>query len=184
MTATTEKKRQRRKLKEDKPKDKPKDTRWRGIRHGWRKGKTGQSTIAKYPLTPNKELPIIQDVIKFKGRGRPSKLTQARLAQIEMICKLTVNPSYYAIARTVGVTEATFHQWLHSFKGLRELIDKWCAHPLMKLRKKAYKMAMNGDSSTLRFLLERRDDDFRDQRRVELDIKPVFDESVPPPTFV
>lgn len=120
------------------------------------------------------------------GSGRPTKLTGAKLKQIETVCKISINPTYAFIAKVIEVKEVTFHDWLNSYKDLREKIDAWRAESMVNLRAKAYSMAAKGDKTMMKFILDRRDPEFQRSKKDEEseDIQPNHGPQLPPPRFL
>ena len=138
---------------------------------------------------PWRELPKVELARKLPGLGRPSKLTGPVLKQIETICMLEANPSYRTIAKIIGVKHTTFHAWLNEYRGLREQVDSWRQTALQSLRRAAVSEARNGDMRTLRWLLDRRDRDFKKEDEpggVDAGASTLWsdDDETPDPTFL
>lgn len=134
---------------------------------------------------PWKKLPKVPKLAHSGfGRGRPTKMHVATLVRIREACVWNSSPSYSFLARYLGVTDATFQRWLGRYVGLREKIERWRSLSLHRLRVVARKEAMAGDGKMLRFLLERRDQDFKPNQTINLnDVTPNNDVGVPRPEF-
>lgn len=117
-----------------------------------------------------------------KGRNL---LTADTLHTIRVVCRVTANPTYAFIASSIGVSVMTFHRWLNRYVGLRERIEEWRNEGMRTLRRIAFKIAKSGDGKMLRYLLDRRDDDFKPREQIDVnDITPNYSRDVAQPDFL
>jgi hypothetical protein len=104
---------------------------------------------------PFKKLPPMPE------EGPKSEISPVQLKQIQTVCRLEANPSYKTIAEALGVTQFVLGNWMIIYEDLRLQIDSWRQAGLARMRRKAQALAEAGDGNMLRFMLERRDPDFK-----------------------
>lgn len=60
------------------------------------------------------------------------------------------------ICRAIGISRKTFYRWCEQHQEFAEQVEKARAQGELKLADKAWKMALDGDGSMIRFILSRR----------------------------
>jgi len=60
------------------------------------------------------------------------------------------------ICRAIGIGRKTFYRWCEQHEEFAEQVEKARAQGELKLADKAWKMALDGDGSMIRFILSRR----------------------------
>jgi len=126
---------------------------------------------------PYKKLPPMPE------EGPLSEISPVQLKQIQTVCRLEANPSYKTIAEALGVQYSVLNTWMVSYEDLRLQIDAWRQAGLARMRRKAQALAEAGDGNMLRFMLERRDPDFKKNGDLASGDALESNTEVPDPTF-